>query len=90
MCGHMVMNCVDWLVYAAGEMTPLDELIIPASLRRSTASLARTGRGGQVKTVVLRGASNSQRQEVMGALARALGRALALLKPPALAEETTA
>jgi hypothetical protein len=59
-----------------GELTPLDELIVPAHFAQLLATAPAALAAGEVGAIVVRGPTASGRRTVVGALARALGRGL--------------
>lgn len=64
-------------LYAPGAFELIDALILPDELRRRLAQVPALVREGRTNCLVLRGMQGSERREVLGAVARALGLGLA-------------
>jgi hypothetical protein len=65
--------------YPAGELVPLDQLILPDQLKKRVQAIPSLLGSGEVRVVVLRGPRNNGRRTVLGAVADALGRELLVL-----------
>ncbi len=77
--GEKKFGANDWFGFTENsELLPLDEIILSAELRQQISVLPALVAGGDIQTVIVRGANRNSRKTVLGAIAASLG--LNLLK----------